>query len=101
MDMSPVLEHGRFHAKATVNEPFDITAVVFREGHDQFGAEVVLSAPDGMSRPPIRMVDAGRGVNRLKASVTADIEGPWQFTVQSWSAPVQTWLHDAGIKVRG
>ena len=100
LDISPVLEHGRFQAKATVNEPFDISAVVFREGHDLFGAEVVLTDPDGLPRPPIRMVDAGKGVNRLKASVSADVEGPWQFTVQAWSAPVQTWLHAAGIKVR-
>ena len=34
-------------------------ATVFREGHDQLGAEVVLVAPDGSRRPPVRMVADG------------------------------------------
>ena len=52
MNVTPVVDLGRHPAKATVGEPFPVTATVFREGHDQLGAEVVLTGPDGDRRPP-------------------------------------------------
>ena len=55
MDVMPVVDLGRQPAKATVGEPFPVSATVFREGHDKLGAEVVLTDPDGVRRPPVRM----------------------------------------------
>ena len=46
-------------AQATVHEPLPVSATVFREGHDKLGAEVVLVAPDGSKRPPVRMSPYG------------------------------------------
>ncbi|HEX2892629.1 MAG TPA: maltotransferase domain-containing protein, partial [Marmoricola sp.] len=39
-------------------------------------------------------------VSRMTATVTPDLEGAWTFSVESWSDPLATWLHDAGIKIR-
>ena len=39
MQVTPVVEGGRYPAKATVGEAFPVSALVFREGHDQLGAE--------------------------------------------------------------
>ncbi len=100
LDVTPVVEHGRYPAKAVVGESFAVTAVVFREGHDQLGADVVLTGPDGVRRAPVRMRDAHAGVDRLTATVTPDAEGDWTFAIESWSDPLATWLHDAGIKIR-
>jgi starch synthase (maltosyl-transferring) len=99
-DVTPVVEHGRYSAKAAVGETFPVTALVFREGHDQLGADVVLTDPDGVRRAPVRMKDAGTDVSRMGAAVTPDREGAWTFTIESWSDPLATWLHDAGIKIR-
>ena len=100
MDVTPQVEGGRYPAKAAVDEPFEVSALVFREGHDQFGAEVVLTDPSGTRRPPLRMYDAARDVSRMAATVTPDAEGDWSFEVQAWSDPLATWLHDAPIKIR-
>jgi starch synthase (maltosyl-transferring) len=100
MDVTPVVEHGRYPAKSVVGERFEVTALVFREGHDQLGADVVLIDPAGIQRPPVRMSPARDGVNRLAAKVVADVEGAWGIAIESWSDPVATWLHDAGIKIR-
>lgn len=99
-DITPVLEHARHPAKATTNEPFEVTAVVFREGHDKFAAEALFTDPGGNTRAPVRMTDAGTSVSRFRASTVLDQPGRWQFTIAAWSDPVQTWLHNAGIKVR-
>ncbi len=100
MDVTPVVNLGRNPAKASVGELFDVTALVFREGHDLLGAEVVLTDPSGVRRPPLRMHDVEGAVSRMAATVSPDVEGAWTFEVQSWSDPIATWLHDAGIKVR-
>ena len=47
MNVTPVVDLGRQPAKATVGEPFPVSATVFREGHDKLGAEVVLTDPTG------------------------------------------------------
>ena len=100
MDVTPVVNLGRHPAKASVGERFEITALVFREGHDQLGAEVVLTDPAGVRRLPQRMHDVEGQVSRMAATVSPDIEGAWTFEVQAWSDPIGTWLHDAGIKIR-
>ncbi|RNM11483.1 alpha-1,4-glucan--maltose-1-phosphate maltosyltransferase [Nocardioides pocheonensis] len=99
-DVTPVVEHGRYPAKAAVGEAFPVTALVFREGHDQLGAEVVLTDPKGVRRAPVRMTETGTEVSRMAATVAADKEGSWTFAIESWSDPLATWLHDAGIKIR-
>ena len=55
IDVMPLVDNGRLPAKATVGEPFPVSATVFREGHDRLGAEVVLIDPDGVRRPPMRL----------------------------------------------
>jgi starch synthase (maltosyl-transferring) len=99
MDVMPLVDLGRLPAKATLGEPLPVTATVFREGHDQLGAEVVLVAPDGTRRPPIRMSKDGDTPDRYVAWVTPDVQGAWTFEVHAWSDPLATWEHDAGIKI--
>ena len=104
IDVMPVVDSGRLPAKATVGEPFPVSATVFREGHDLLGAEVVLTGPDGVRRPPVRLqtmppVDR-HTVDRHRAWVTPDQPGAWSFEIYAWSDPIATWQHDAGIKIR-
>lgn len=99
MNVSPLVDLGRQPAKATVGEPFPVFATVFREGHDQLGAEVVLTDPAGVQRPPVRLLPHGEEPNEYAVHVTPDVEGPWTFTIQAWSDVIGTWQHDAGIKI--
>ncbi|MFC6286652.1 alpha-1,4-glucan--maltose-1-phosphate maltosyltransferase [Nocardioides sp. GCM10027113] len=99
MNVMPVVDLGRQPAKATLGEPFPVTATVFREGHDKLGAEVVLTDPAGVRRPPVRMTKHESEPDRYDAWVTPDSEGAWAFEIHAWSAPVATWQHDAGIKI--
>ena len=75
MDVTPLVEHGRYPAKASVGEVFPVTALVFREGHDELGCDVVLTDPGGVRRPPVRMTRIPDQVDRYTARVTADSRG--------------------------
>ena len=99
VNVQPVLEQGRWPAKAVVGEAVPITATIFREGHDKLGAEVVLIGPDRKRRPPVRMTPDGAEPDRYVAWVTPDLVGAWSFEIQAWSDPVATWAYNAGVKI--
>ena len=60
---------------------------------------MVATDPRGRTRDPVRMRPDGEAPNRYVAHVTPDVEGEWTFEIHSWSDPVATWEHDAGIKI--
>ncbi|CAN5155926.1 alpha-1,4-glucan--maltose-1-phosphate maltosyltransferase [soil metagenome] len=99
MEVSPVVEGGRYAVKAAVGEPFVVTALVFREGHDLLNADVVLIDPAGRRRPPVRMRRRPDEVDRWEAEVAANSEGPWTFEIEAWGDPIATWRHHAEIKI--
>ncbi|HEY6798570.1 MAG TPA: alpha-1,4-glucan--maltose-1-phosphate maltosyltransferase [Kineosporiaceae bacterium] len=97
--VGPVVDGGRWPAKAVVGEPVPITATVFREGHDAVAAEAVLVRPDGTEHTRARMALTAPGTDRYAATVIPDAAGSWTFRVEGWSDVYGTWEHDATIKV--
>ncbi len=86
-------------AKAVPGESFLVSATVFREGHEMLGAGVVLTDPDGVPQPLVRMRELAEGTDRYDAEVTPASEGLWHFTVEAWGDPIARWQHDAAIKI--
>ncbi|MFC4631966.1 alpha-1,4-glucan--maltose-1-phosphate maltosyltransferase [Promicromonospora alba] len=99
LEVSPVVEAGRWPAKAVVGEVVPIEATVFREGHDAVAATAVLVAPDGTDHSWAPMVDVSPGLDRFRGFLQPDAEGDWSFRVEGWSDPYATWVHSAGIKI--
>jgi starch synthase (maltosyl-transferring) len=99
VDVQPVLAGGKRPAKAVPGESFEVSATVFREGHEMLGAGVVLRGPDGRRRPPVAMRELAPGTDRYGAEVTVTSEGLWHFEVEAWGDPLARWRHDAAIKV--
>ncbi|GGW04110.1 alpha-1,4-glucan:maltose-1-phosphate maltosyltransferase 1 [Streptomyces narbonensis] len=99
LDVRPLVDCGRRPAKAVAGETFEVTATVFREGHDAVAANVVLRGPSGRPGPWTPMRELAPGTDRWGAEVTPDAEGTWTYTVEAWSDPVATWRHTAKIKI--
>ncbi|MEV4221316.1 alpha-1,4-glucan--maltose-1-phosphate maltosyltransferase [Nonomuraea sp. NPDC049725] len=98
-DISPVVDCGQWPAKAVAGETFEVSATVFREGHDAVAAGVVLTSPDGRRERLRRMRELAPGTDRWAVDVCLPAEGEWLFRVEAWSDPIATWLHDAEIKI--
>ncbi|MEV7794621.1 maltotransferase domain-containing protein, partial [Streptomyces sp. NPDC087512] len=98
-DVHPVVEYGRRPVKAVAGETFEVTATVFREGHEAVAANVVLKDPEGRPGPWTPMRELAPGTDRWGAEVTPGAPGRWTYRVEAWSDPVATWKHHAGIKV--
>ncbi|WP_327317946.1 alpha-1,4-glucan--maltose-1-phosphate maltosyltransferase [Streptomyces sp. NBC_01235] len=99
LDVRPLVQQGRRPAKAVAGETFQVSATVFREGHDAVAANVVLRDPDGNPGPWTPMRELAPGTDRWGADVTPDRTGRWTYTVQAWGDPVATWRHHARIKI--
>ncbi|MET8489443.1 maltotransferase domain-containing protein, partial [Streptomyces tendae] len=99
LDVRPVVQRGRRPAKAVTGESFEVSATVFREGHDAVAANVVLRDPEGRPGPWTPMRELAPGTDRWGATVTAGGTGLWSYTVEAWSDPVTTWRHHARIKI--
>ncbi|MFJ6073093.1 maltotransferase domain-containing protein, partial [Streptomyces sp. NPDC093065] len=99
LDVRPVVQRGRRPAKAVTGESFEVSATVFREGHDAVAANVVLRDPRGRPGPWTPMRELAPGTDRWGATVTAGETGLWSYTVEAWSDPVTTWRHHARIKI--
>lgn len=99
LDIRPLIDCGRRPAKAVVGETFEVSATVFREGHDAVSANVVLRDPAGRSGPWTPLRELAPGTDRWGAEITPTAPGRWSYTVEAWSDPVATWRHHARIKI--
>ncbi|GLP71945.1 alpha-1,4-glucan:maltose-1-phosphate maltosyltransferase 1 [Streptomyces sp. TUS-ST3] len=99
LDVRPVVQRGRRPAKAVTGETFEISATVFREGHDAVAANVVLKDPEGRAGPWTPLRELAPGTDRWGATVSAGTPGLWTFTVEAWGDPITTWRHHAQIKI--
>ncbi|CAL9417478.1 maltotransferase domain-containing protein [Streptomyces sp. enrichment culture] len=99
LDVRPLVRGGLRPAKAVTGETFQVSATVFREGHDAVAANVVLTDPGGRPGPFTPMRELAPGTDRWGAEVTAGEPGLWTYTVEAWGDPVTTWRHHARIKV--
>jgi starch synthase (maltosyl-transferring) len=99
LDVQPVVHCGRYPAKAVPGELVEVTATVFREGHEMLGAGVVLRDPRGRRQPLVIMRELAEGSDRYGARVMPTAEGLWHFRVEAWGDPIARWFHDAAIKV--
>jgi starch synthase (maltosyl-transferring) len=99
LDVQPVIGCGRYPAKAVVGEAFEVSATVFREGHDAVAAAAALRDDSGKLRHWARMRPQDPHSDRWLAEVTPDGEGDWTIAVEGWSDPIASWRHIAEVKI--
>lgn len=98
--VQPVIEEGRFPAKAVVDSGVFVSAVVFREGHDAVAATAILFSPSGEEFQRTRMSAGAKGTDSWGGTLTPDSVGHWTFAVEGWSDPYATWVHNAEVKIQ-
>ena len=96
LDVQPTIASGGRAVKAVEGEAFDVTATVFREGHDSLGVSVVFIEADG-SQTRTRAITPNQ--DRWVATVRPGKIGPAGFVIEAWDDPWGTWHHNAGIKI--
>lgn len=96
--LHPSCPDARWNPKAFVGEVVPFSATVFMEGHDEVGALLELTAPDGSTRL-LRMRSEGPGTDRWQVEVQVELEGTYRWRVHGFADEWATWMHAAEIKL--
>jgi starch synthase (maltosyl-transferring) len=94
LDLRPQIDGGRFNVKRTVGERLDVSAEVFRDGHDAIRAVLRFRAPGGeWQEAPMAWIDREVDGDRWAGSFVPDREGIWAYEVGAFTDHFATW-HD-------
>jgi starch synthase (maltosyl-transferring) len=99
LDVSPVVDGGRWPAKAFEGEVLPFSARVFREGHDSVAAEVLLTNPKGKTSVH-RMRKGAPGSDLWHGEAQLPDQGAYTFQIRAFGDDYETWHHNAEIKVK-
>ena len=74
------------------------SAVVFREGHDALGVELLITSPAGKTEA-IRMNEGAAGSDTWYTKAVLNELGNWSFRIQAFSDEYKTWHHNTELKL--
>jgi len=88
----PLVDAGRFPVKRIVDEPVDVWADIFRDGHVVLAAELLwrLEGAGRWLRVPMRLHDN----DRWNASFTPTRVGRYLYAIEAWTDVFATWRRD-------
>ncbi len=96
--VKPVVDDGRWPAKAFQGEVLPFSAVVFREGHDALGVEVLLTSPTGKTSVH-RMHPGALGSDSWHVRAQLNEIGDYTFKIRAFGDDYETWHHNAEVKL--
>ncbi len=85
--------------KAIAGEEIEVSATIFREGHDALGADVLLFDHNGVELSRTRMREHSHGSDRFSTWIRIPARGDFTYLIESFDDPFATWLHDCEIKI--
>jgi starch synthase (maltosyl-transferring) len=98
--VTPQIDGGKYAVKRTVGDSVDVTARIFRDGHEVLGAAVRFK-PAGATRWQESRLRAV-GNDEWVGSFAVDTPGSWCFRIEAWVDRIASWQeeirrkHDAG-----
>ncbi|MGH2848923.1 MAG: alpha-1,4-glucan--maltose-1-phosphate maltosyltransferase, partial [Thermoleophilaceae bacterium] len=101
LDPAPMIDSGRYPAKRTVGEWVQVSADVFRDGHEILRAAVRYRGPGDPDwrEAPMRWIDREVDGDRWAGAFEVDRVGRWEFTIEAWSDLFATWRDELRRKL--
>jgi starch synthase (maltosyl-transferring) len=95
--VEPAVDGGRYPVKREAGDVVEVSADIFKEGHDVVRAWVRYrrAGQTDWREAPMRYVDNDRWAGQLPL----DAIGRWEFTVEALGDPFRSWLVDLGKRV--
>src|SRR5215207_6982407 len=97
----PVVDAGRHPAKRTVGDLVEVSADVFRDGHDKLRAVAVHRADGGRKwrEAELHALDAHINGVRWGGSFVVDRPGRWEYSIEAWTDEFATWRDELERKL--
>ncbi len=100
-DPQPLLDCGRYIAKACVGDNVEVSATIFRDGHDRIAAVVRYRGPGqrDWGEAPMGRIDAALGGDRWAGSFPVAAQGRWEWSIEAWTDAPASWREELERKV--
>ena len=98
-DVAPQIDCGRYPVKRTVGDLVEVTARIFRDGHEALGAAVRYRGPDSTRWAETRLEPLGNDV--WAGSLGVNRPGVWSFRIEAWVDRVASFQEELRRKVAG
>jgi starch synthase (maltosyl-transferring) len=96
-EVSPQVDCGRYPVKRTVGDRVEVTARIFRDGHEALGATVRHKGPGATRWTESRLEP--RGNDFWSAGFEVDRPGLWSFRIEAWVDRVASFQEELRRKV--
>jgi starch synthase (maltosyl-transferring) len=96
-EVAPQIDCGRYPVKRTVGDSIEVTARIFRDGHETLGAAVRHRGPGSTRWTETPLEPLGNDVWR--GSFTVNRPGPWSFRIEAWVDRVASFQEELRRKV--
>ena len=97
-NVAPQLDGGRYPIKRVIGNVIEVSADIFKDGHDLIAARLIYRRPGEASShyaPFTFRFDPDRWVGSFKA----DQIGLWQYDIEAWPDRFGTWRSDLGKRL--
>ncbi|MDX6676351.1 MAG: hypothetical protein QOE31_403, partial [Solirubrobacteraceae bacterium] len=101
VEPTPMIDCGRFAAKRTVGETFEVGAEIFTDGHDVVRAVVRFAEP-GSKRwheSPLRRIDSHIAGDHWAGEFVVTKLGPYAWTIEAWIDAFAGWRGELQRKI--
>ncbi len=95
---TPAPSNSRFPPIAWAGEVLPFEAVIFKDGHEQLGAELILTSPHGESTTH-RLAQTSPGTDLWRVDAEVSAQGEWTYRYRAWTDDWGTWLASAIVKI--
>jgi starch synthase (maltosyl-transferring) len=94
--VAPQIDGGRHPVKRVVGDRVEVTADVFREGHDAVTAALLYreAGADRFREAPFELVEN----DRFAGHFTVDRVATYEYAIEAWPDAFATWRHDVARK---
>jgi starch synthase (maltosyl-transferring) len=96
-EVTPQIDCGRYPVKRTVGESLDVTARIFRDGHERLGAAIRHRGPGSTRWAETQLEPLGNDV--WAGSFGVDRPGRWCFRIEAWVDRVASFQEELRRKV--
>src|SRR5207248_7894647 len=96
-EVSPQVDCGRYPVKRTVGDTVEVTARIYRDGHETLGAAIRHKGPDATRWSETPLEPLGNDV--WAGSVEVDRPGLWSFRIEAWVDRVASFQEELRRKV--
>jgi starch synthase (maltosyl-transferring) len=96
-EVSPQVDCGRYPVKRTVGDRVEVTARIFRDGHETLGAAVRCKGPDSTrwAETPLELL----GNDLWSGAFEVNRPGLWSFRIEAWVDRVASFQEEIRRKV--